>query len=63
VTGGALAFLGLALYVPPLRALFRMDFLHADDIVICVGAGLLSVAWFEALKYVTHHRRTSRSST
>jgi Ca2+-transporting ATPase len=57
VTGGALAFLGLALYVPPLRALFRMELLHADDVALSVGAGLASVGWFEALKLVTARRR------
>jgi Ca2+-transporting ATPase len=57
VSGGAIAFLALALYVPPLRALFRMKVLHADDIVLCVAAGLLSVAWFEVLKVVAARRR------
>jgi Ca2+-transporting ATPase len=56
VTGGALVFLALALYVRPLRALFRMEILHADDVAICVGAALVSVAWFEVLKLVTSTR-------
>lgn len=57
VSGGALAFLGLILYVPPLRALFRMELLHADDVALCVGAGVLSVGWFEVLKLVAARRR------
>jgi Ca2+-transporting ATPase len=52
VTGGAVVFLGLALYVPFLRDLFRFSVLHPFDIFICVGAGVVSVLWFEVLKMV-----------
>jgi Ca2+-transporting ATPase len=62
VTSGALVFLALALYVRPLRALFRMEVLHADDVAICVGAALVSVAWFEVLKLATSARRLHRAA-
>ncbi len=52
VTGGALTFLGLALYVPFLRDLFHFSILHADDLVLCLGAGVTSILWFEVLKAV-----------
>ena len=52
VTGGAVLFLGLALYVPFLRQLFRFSVLHPTDILICVTAGVVSVLWFEVMKAV-----------
>ena len=53
VLGGAVFFLGLVLYVPPLRDLFNFASLHAVDIAIAVGAGAVSVAWFEVFKLIT----------
>jgi len=47
---GALIFLGLVLYVPFLRDLFRFSKLHFVDLTICLGAGVLSIAWFELVK-------------
>lgn len=59
VIGGTLLFLALVLYTPVLRALFHFSILHPDDIVLCVAAGMLSVAWFEALKWFERHRKIS----
>ena len=50
VLSGALLFLGAVLYLPVLRTLFRFSFLHPLDLLICLGAGLFSVTWFEVLK-------------
>jgi Ca2+-transporting ATPase len=50
VVGGAAAFLGLVLTLPVLRRLFLFAPLHADDLLICVAAGVASVLWFEILK-------------
>lgn len=50
VAGGALVFLALVLYVPFLKTLFHFSTLHPNDIVLCVGAGAVSIAWFETLK-------------
>jgi Ca2+-transporting ATPase len=50
VVGGAAIFLALILYVPFLRNLFRFSYMHAVDILICVGAGVMSIIWFEGLK-------------
>jgi Ca2+-transporting ATPase len=50
VIGGAIAFMGLALYVPVLRHLFRFSILHPLDLGICLVGGVLSVVWFEWLK-------------
>ncbi len=50
VIGGAAGLLGLVLYLPFLRALFRFAALRLEDLLVAVLAGLLSVLWFEALK-------------
>jgi P-type Ca2+ transporter type 2C len=50
VLGGALLFLGLVLCVPFLRNLFHFAKLDSIDILICLCAGAVSIAWFEVLK-------------
>ena len=55
VTVGALLFLALVLYVPPLAALFRFAPLGPLDVALCFGAGALSIAWFEIVKWRGGH--------
>ena len=62
VLGGAVTFLGLVLYVPFLRRLFGFGPLHLVDLAICIAAGLVSVAWFEALKAIMARRRAASSA-
>ncbi len=50
VTGGALLFLGLVVYLPPLADLFRFAALDPRELVVCFAAGGLSVTWFEIVK-------------
>ncbi len=57
VLAGALFFLGVVLYTPFLRTLFKFDVLHAVDLAICAGAGMLGIAWFEGAKYIRRHIR------
>ncbi|MHC1746512.1 MAG: cation-translocating P-type ATPase [Negativicutes bacterium] len=57
VTGGAVLFVGLVLYVPFLRNLFKFAELHMIDLIICFVAGGISVAWFEILKLVRLRRK------
>jgi len=52
VIGGALVFILLILYVPALRDIFKMAYLHPIDIVFCFAAGIASILWFEILKAV-----------
>jgi Ca2+-transporting ATPase len=52
VIGGALAFLGAVIYIPPLRDLFGFAHLHFIDIAICFMAGIASILWFEGLKII-----------
>jgi len=50
VTGGAALFLGLALKVPFLRGLFSFSVLHGTDVLVCIGAGAVSILWFDLVK-------------
>lgn len=50
VIGGGVGFLGLVLYVPLLRHLFRFSFLHFEDLIISLVSGVFSILWFEGLK-------------
>jgi len=50
VTGGALFFLGVILYLPFGRDLFKFSPLSFTDILLCMGAGFLSILWFEVWK-------------
>lgn len=61
ITVGTLALLAATLYVPPVRALFRFDILHATDIAICVAAAIVGTAWFELLKAI-RARRTATAA-
>jgi Ca2+-transporting ATPase len=57
VTGGAVAFLALALSVPFFRRLFNFAVLHPDNIAVCVAAGMFSILWFEVLKLMNLRRQ------
>jgi Ca2+-transporting ATPase len=50
VVSGATLFAALALASPILRRVFRFGAAGADDIALAAMGGLLSVAWFEAIK-------------
>jgi P-type Ca2+ transporter type 2C len=51
VTGGALVFLALVLYVPPLATLFRFSRLGLLDLALCLGGAALGITWFELMKF------------
>ncbi len=57
VIAGTAALLGLVLYTPFLRDLFKFKTLHSTDLWICLGAAMFSILWFEALKLVNGARR------
>ncbi len=52
IIAGAAAFLAAVLYIPFLRDLFGFMVLHPSDLLICLGAGVASIVWFEAVKVV-----------
>lgn len=49
---GAAVLLILVLFVPFLRDLFGFTMLHANDLLICLAAGLASIVWFEIIKLI-----------
>ncbi|HII94348.1 MAG TPA: cation-translocating P-type ATPase [Candidatus Methanofastidiosum sp.] len=55
VAGGALFSLGVILYLPFGRDLFKFSPLSFTDILLCMGAGFLSILWFEVWK-IFHQR-------
>ncbi|MFH1061015.1 MAG: cation-translocating P-type ATPase [Pseudomonadota bacterium] len=57
VVAGAAAMLGLVLFLPGLRDLFHFYVLHPHDLLICLGAALASIAWFEVYKLWRCRRR------
>ena len=57
VLGGTLVLLALVLYVPFLRSLFHLCFLHPTDLLLCLSAGVFSVLWFEWLKALQRRKK------
>jgi Ca2+-transporting ATPase len=56
ITGGTLAALAAAIYVPPVADLFRFAPLSPGHLVITAVAGVAGVAWYEAYKYLRPRR-------
>lgn len=53
---GAISFLALVLYVPLLRDIFHFGPMHLNDIFIFVSAGILSIVWFEFVKFTCRRK-------
>ena len=53
IFAGTLSCLFLVLYLPVLQDLFRFGTVPPLDLVVCAGAGVLSILWFELFKYWT----------
>jgi P-type Ca2+ transporter type 2C len=62
VVGGAAALLVVVTSVPQLQDLFHFAPLHWTDWLICSAAGVVSVLWFEGLKWL-HGRRIGKTPT
>ena len=52
VVGGTMAFLGLVIFLPFSREMFRFSVLHPTDLAVCAGAAACSILWFEVFKVV-----------
>jgi Ca2+-transporting ATPase len=57
ITGGALAALAVAIYVPPVAAVFQFAPLAVHEVGVALLAGAGGVAWYEARKLVAGRRR------
>jgi Ca2+-transporting ATPase len=60
VVGLAMALLLLTLYLPALTGLFLFAPLGLAQLLAALALGLLSVVWFEAVKYVHRQREAAR---
>jgi len=58
---GACLFLAVVLFVPFAQRLFHFAPLHAFDLILSLGAGLVCVLWFELVKLVKR-RQAARAS-
>jgi Ca2+-transporting ATPase len=62
---GIIAFnivlLGLVIYVPFLRDLFRFGPVHPNDIALCFAGGVICVFWFEIVKFLSRGKTTAAS--
>lgn len=45
IVAGALTALAAVLYVPPLRTLFSLSRPHVSDLLVCLAAALVALAW------------------
>ncbi len=59
VIAGAVSFLGLVIYVPLLRKLFHFEKMHLNDLLICLLAGVLSILWFELVKFFSSKKQAA----
>jgi Ca2+-transporting ATPase len=51
VLSGATVFLALAIILPFFKNLFKFGTLHLVDLAICILAGIVNIAIFEAIKF------------
>src|SRR5579864_335936 len=50
VVGGTVLFLGLVIFLPFAREMFRFSVLRPTDFAVCAGAAVCSILWFEVFK-------------
>jgi len=53
IFAGTISCLFLVLYLPGLQDLFRFGAVPIIDLIVCAGAGVMSILWFEVYKYWT----------
>ncbi|HNY10404.1 MAG TPA: cation-translocating P-type ATPase, partial [Candidatus Wallbacteria bacterium] len=56
VLTATIAFLGMVIYIPVLQKTFHFDFMHLNDIILSLSIGIISVAWFEVIKFISSKR-------
>jgi Ca2+-transporting ATPase len=61
ITGGTLAALAAAVYLPPLAAVFQFAPLGAHEVGVALLAGGAGVAWYELRKLVAGRRPATRA--
>lgn len=63
VVGGTVALLAVVLFVPFAQGLFHFERSHPDDLLLSLGAGLVCILWFEALKLARRRSPPKRLAT
>jgi len=58
VIGGVVLFVGVMLYVPFFSKLLSLMRMSTGEILVCILAGLVSVLWFEVVKWSRKSRQT-----
>jgi len=59
ISGATIGMLALLLSFPATRDLFQFTAMHPIDILVSLGAGLLSVVWFEVYKLIQLRRHNA----
>lgn len=62
IVGFTVVILGLVIYVPAIRELFRFGPLHLNDLAISLTGGAICIVWFEVVKLMTQGKRTAVSA-
>jgi Ca2+-transporting ATPase len=57
VVGGAILFMILIMNVPFFLQMFQFEKIGIPDTMICIGAGLLTITWFEVYKAIKHRKK------
>ncbi|MCX5782333.1 MAG: HAD-IC family P-type ATPase [Elusimicrobia bacterium] len=58
VVSGAVIFMLLALFIPSLMKIFRFEPFHFRDMLMSVGAGLISIVCFELIKFIRNYNHS-----
>ena len=56
VVTGTIIFLGMVIYVPVLQKTFHFSYMHGNDIMLSLSIGIISVTWFEIIKFISNIR-------
>jgi Ca2+-transporting ATPase len=56
IISSTMGLLLLLLFVPFLSTLFKFKTLNANQLMLCVAIGSLSVLWYEVVKFIKRHR-------
>jgi len=57
VIGGALTVLAIVVKVPGLSKQFHFESVSVTEYLLCLGAGIISILWFEALKVLSMKKK------
>ncbi|GEP51057.1 ATPase [Flavobacterium noncentrifugens] len=59
ITGVTISITALILYVKPMNAFFDFNYLEYNQVLVAIGAGGISVLWYELVKLWKRHFKTA----